>query len=84
MTTTTTARSAALYYDTQDPASRGWAWKWEHATAGERSGPVDGDLPESADLADVLDAAGGDLPDGLDDPALWAPAADGNGWEMRR
>lgn len=71
--------TASLYWDTQDSQAPGWAWKT--ATA---SGPVDGDLPEDAELADVLDAAGFDLPDEVRDPALWVPLEhDGPGWEVR-
>ena len=66
-----------VYWDTQDEP--GWAWRTDGA-----SGPVDGDLAEDAELADVLDAAGSDLPDGVLDPSLWVPLEhDGPGWEVR-
>ena len=78
-----TSRTAALYWDTSDPAAPGWAWRWTDARLGDRSGPVDGDLPEGADLVDVLDAAGSDLPDDLRAPALWSRTQGATGWELR-
>lgn len=69
--------TAILYWDTQSP-DQGWAWSVD----GEGSGPVDGDLPESAELVDVLDAAGSDLPEKFwdADVSIWTQSPDGVGW----
>lgn len=49
-----------LYWDNQDPANEGWAWRVD----GQGSGPVDRDLGREATLSDVLDAARANLPKG--------------------
>ena len=78
---------ASVYYDRQDPAAQGWAWKYTDSRLGDRSGPVDdGELGESAELADVLDAVStSDFPAAIIPPGDWRKVDhDGPGWEWSR
>lgn len=81
--TAATIRNASLYWDSSSP-DEGWAWRTTSSDGREESGPVDGDLAADAELQDVIDAAGSDLPVECQDPARWTRFEhDGGGWEYR-
>lgn len=76
---TKTTKTIVLYWDME---GGGWAWQTTYQDDHQESGPVDGDLPFSSSMEDVIDAAGSDLPEDVARLA-WHQLDDCSGWEAR-
>lgn len=56
MTTTRTATECKIYWDTQDPANEGWAYRVLFSDGHEESGAWEWDLPRQATIGQLQDA----------------------------